>query len=537
MQWIKKILSSITAVALCSPIIGYSANASAQEIISPNERDQYIEEFQQDQHITPVIEGAGGVSDEELEEYHRIVRTSLESADPKERYVEGEMWSDKVGIPEKVTKEEADKAETLVAEQQLTPRSHSTRSPRCRHFLFSRHQVCGAILHRYEQLGGQLSWLMHPTEPMFLNPDGQGYRQKFQNGFIYWHPRTGAHAVSTRSAQIWARNGWEAGWMGYPRGGEVPVEGETLVDGLMKGWVQIFEGGRIYRSPFQQVASIRGAILDKWLSLGGTNSELGFPIADEAGTPDRRGRFSRFQNGTIYWHPETGAHSVTGALALIWEQAGFENSEYGYPTGESSINPNGDIVQSFQHKELNLTDYIGSDGVIEINGKEYSKRLLAFLGVEALGVGLPRNSNANSMQVDNYQPRAATQHMTVPGFRFPGERVTIVPIPEDYEYQPNWHGFGDNLRDYCTYSPDEYAPLEGNAGRPVADFRGPCAKHDLCLDPDYSKIQGTNMECHRIFRNDLHKTCKGVYSAGSESRKLCLTRADYYYSAVKRKNP
>ncbi len=49
-------------------------------------------------------------------------------------------------------------------------------STNCKTFLFSPHQVCGAILERHEALGGLLSWLMHPIEPMHLHPDGTGHR-------------------------------------------------------------------------------------------------------------------------------------------------------------------------------------------------------------------------------------------------------------------------------------------------------------------------------------------------------------------------
>src|SRR5699024_11663881 len=99
----------------------------------------------------------------------------------------------------------------------------------------------------------------------------------------------------TRSKRDWSSDvcssdlGWSAGWMGYPLGGEVPVTGSNPIDGELNGWVQLFQGGRIYRSPVLegfQVASINGLILDRWLELGGPNSELGFPIADEAVASD-----------------------------------------------------------------------------------------------------------------------------------------------------------------------------------------------------------------------------------------------------------
>src|SRR5690606_9700840 len=154
-------------------------------------------------------------------------------------------------------------------------------------------------------------------------PDGVGFHQQFRNGFIFWHPDTGAHAITARNAEVFARNGWSAGWMGYPLGGEVPVSGSNPIDGELNGWVQLFQGGRIYRTPVLegfQIASINGLILDKWLACGGADSDLGLPIADEAKTLDGIGRFSKFQFGTMYWHPNAGTFEVSGLIAEVWAQ-------------------------------------------------------------------------------------------------------------------------------------------------------------------------------------------------------------------------
>ncbi|MDO5670708.1 MAG: hypothetical protein Q4G50_12010, partial [Corynebacterium sp.] len=100
-----------------------------------------------------------------------------------------------------------------------------------------------------------------------------------------------------------------------------------------------------------QVASINGAILDKWLEIGGPNSDLGFPIADEAKTTDPIGRFSIFQNGSIYWHPNTGAHSITEPVLSEWAASGYELGEFGYPVAEAQ--EDGDFsTQSFQNGHI-----------------------------------------------------------------------------------------------------------------------------------------------------------------------------------------
>ena len=156
----------------------------------------------------------------------------------------------------------------------------------CRTYWPSPYRVCGAIREKYDALGGPASFLTWPKSDELGVSDGVGRRNEFVNGFIYWHPDTGAHAVSTHFSFVWNNLGWEAGPLGYPVADEVAVG-----DGW--GRKQVFQGGHVYGS-LAGLGSVRGRILERWLELGGPGGELGYPVGDEAGTPDGRGRFSRF---------------------------------------------------------------------------------------------------------------------------------------------------------------------------------------------------------------------------------------------------
>jgi uncharacterized protein with LGFP repeats len=103
--------------------------------------------------------------------------------------------------------------------------------------------------------------------------------------------------------------GGERGFLGRPIG----PESETP-DG--RGRFRRFEGGSIYATAETGVHEVHGSIYAKWAEMGWETSVLGYPIADEGPTPDGRGRISRFQGGSIVWTPATGPVVHTGPEAV-----------------------------------------------------------------------------------------------------------------------------------------------------------------------------------------------------------------------------
>lgn len=87
--------------------------------------------------------------------------------------------------------------------------------------------------------------------------------------------------------------------------------------------------------------AVCGAILDKYLSLGGSNSFLKHPINVELGNPDGAGRRQEFLVGPIYWHPTHGAHPVVNSFMTKWGSKGWEGGVLGYPTTDEAVNPDG----------------------------------------------------------------------------------------------------------------------------------------------------------------------------------------------------
>ncbi|NAZ86330.1 excalibur calcium-binding domain-containing protein [Kineococcus indalonis] len=166
----------------------------------------------------------------------------------------------------------------------------------------------------------------------------------FQNGVIYWSPGTGAHEVHGAFYGYWAGQGFERGPLGYPLTNEQPA--------AAGGVFQVFQGGTLYWSPATGAHKVSGSFYQLWASLGWERSFLGFPISEEL--PAAGGVFQRFQGGTLYWSPATGAHSVSGAFYSYWAARGWERGTLGYPTSQELVSANG-VYQNFQGGTLTWT--------------------------------------------------------------------------------------------------------------------------------------------------------------------------------------
>ncbi|MGB6246119.1 LGFP repeat-containing protein [Gordonia sp. (in: high G+C Gram-positive bacteria)] len=127
--------------------------------------------------------------------------------------------------------------------------------------------------------------------------DGVGRYAEFAAGRIYWHPRTGAHAIPVGPVgAAFDRRGYE--WnLGYP----VWEANLALREG---GQCQAFEKGVLYLPPHgpAEGALIHGKIGARWAKENWENGPLGYPLADEQATGDG-GRRQEFEHGSMLWHP------------------------------------------------------------------------------------------------------------------------------------------------------------------------------------------------------------------------------------------
>ncbi|KAA8890687.1 esterase [Nocardia colli] len=158
-------------------------------------------------------------------------------------------------------------------------------------------------------------------------PVAGGVAQDFRSGRVYFTPAGGAHPVGGMIGGGYQAAQGAAGPLGLPTGDE-----RGLPDG--KGRMQTFQNGSLYWTPQTGAQVVRGAILDEWGKQGYEGGPAGYPVAPEVKTPNRDGAVQSFENGPFYYSAKTGVHRVQGMVLGKYAQMGYENSFLGFPLTE-----------------------------------------------------------------------------------------------------------------------------------------------------------------------------------------------------------
>jgi uncharacterized protein with LGFP repeats/GH25 family lysozyme M1 (1,4-beta-N-acetylmuramidase) len=207
------------------------------------------------------------------------------------------------------------------------------------------HLVAGQIRTKWLALGAEQT-LGYPTTDENTTPDGVGRYNHFSatgGASVYWTPNTGAHSIQGPIRDKWAALGWETG-LGYPT-----TDQSTTPDGVGRyNHFSATGGASIYWTPNTGAHSIQGQIRAKWAALG-WETGLGYPTTDQSTTPDGVGRYNHFtKSASIYWTPSTGAWSIHGAIRDKWASLGWETSPLAYPTSDE-YSVTGGRRNNFQH--------------------------------------------------------------------------------------------------------------------------------------------------------------------------------------------
>ncbi|WP_432534248.1 LGFP repeat-containing protein [Kineococcus arenarius] len=223
------------------------------------------------------------------------------------------------------------------------------------------HVVRGAIHDLHLADGGTSGWLGHPLTSEFGVSTLDGLYTRFEGGTVYWSAFAGAHAVRGAIAAGYAARDYE-------RGTGLPLTDEfgPLLRG---GFGQHFTGGSLFWSPDSGVWRVRGAIRDEYARLGWDRSVLGYPVSDEDDAG--RGGFAQvqhFQGGSIYSSDRSGAHAVRGAIRDAYDRAGRESGYLVMPVAGEVALPDGGAFQRFEYGSIYRGPRTGAHYVLQARG-------------------------------------------------------------------------------------------------------------------------------------------------------------------------
>jgi len=188
------------------------------------------------------------------------------------------------------------------------------------------HEVHGAILAKYQELGAESSFLGYPVTDESGTPDGIGRFNHFQAGSIYWTPATGAHEVHGLIRDYWSAHGWERNAaLGYPISDElIPdrrighVRPETirkpvlnLPADVLKLPVEAVNAG-VPRGAVNVMTTAKTLASTQTVNLNlGVLAGLLTPQPASTPAPDRSvNRFSDFESGVVFWARGAAAADV-----------------------------------------------------------------------------------------------------------------------------------------------------------------------------------------------------------------------------------
>ncbi|WP_029432607.1 hypothetical protein [Blastococcus sp. URHD0036] len=196
------------------------------------------------------------------------------------------------------------------------------------------HVVASAIRDKWGSLNYEFGALGYPVSDQTTTPNGAAQYAHFQRGSIYWSQATGPHVLSGPVYDRWAASGWENSPLGLPR-----TDVGTTPDG--RGTFAHFQNGSIYRTEITGARILMSPVVTSWGGTGWENGPLGYPVSDQTSTPNGAAQYVHFERGSIYWSQATGAHVLSGPVYDRWAASGWENSPLGLPVTDVRATPDG----------------------------------------------------------------------------------------------------------------------------------------------------------------------------------------------------
>jgi LGFP repeat len=235
--------------------------------------------------------------------------------------------------------------------------------------------IFGDIEQKWLAFGGLAGALRQPVSNEAPTFDNVGREQKFQGGFISWHPDAGvrAHVVWGLIGLRWSAIGREQ--FGYPVSDESEFPGGGKYNTFRALQYPGHPEASIVWKPGAAAAwEVYGAIRQSWIDTGSIVGPLHYPVDQERPAFDNIGRYQHFEGGILSWHPEIagGPFIVWGLVGKRWLEIGRE--QFGYPISHEMTFPDGGKYSTFRamhlagHPEASIVWKPGTAAAWEVYG-------------------------------------------------------------------------------------------------------------------------------------------------------------------------
>ena len=166
-------------------------------------------------------------------------------------------------------------------------------------------------------LGGPLGARQGAQSPIGDPGPAQGAEQGYAGGKIFYSPDTGAHAVTGAILSKYESLGGPTGDLGYPVG----TESDGGIPNSRTGSFSAPDAPVIFWTPDTGAVVIRGPINAAWQKLGGATGTLGAPTGEQTTNGDTISQ--NFSGGEISWNTATKEFS-TNPADLASQLSGLE---------------------------------------------------------------------------------------------------------------------------------------------------------------------------------------------------------------------
>ncbi|MBB3038527.1 LGFP repeat-containing protein [Hoyosella altamirensis] len=132
---------------------------------------------------------------------------------------------------------------------------------------------------------------------------------------------------------------------------------EETTEGAEDETQQDAEGGEGAETESESVMAADGTEVVLEGELAEKYAELGPELGALTGEPQTigDGTAAEFENGTIYWSEETGAHLVQGEILRVYTESGGPEGELGFPTSDED-ETDGGWESEFENGTITWTD-------------------------------------------------------------------------------------------------------------------------------------------------------------------------------------